>query len=116
MYRKTIGEGVLRKDILNYFQILKRKGLLGTSYLFVGEDDRVILDVAKLISCTEPEGFCDSCWDCKRIEEGNHPDLFTILPDGFSIKIESIREGMRFFSLKSFRLPRKIMIIRVPKP
>ena len=102
----------MREGILNYFRILKKRELLGTSYLFVGEDDRVILDVAKLISCTEGTDFCDSCWDCKRIEEGNHPDLFTILPDGFSIKIESIREGMSFFSLKSFRLRNKIMIVR----
>ncbi len=101
----------MREDILNYFQILKKRDLLGTSYLFVGEDDKAIVDVAKLISCTERLDFCDSCWDCKRIEDGNHPDLFTISPDGFSIKIESIREGMRFFSLKSFRLRRKIMII-----
>jgi len=102
----------LREDILNYFQILKRRELLGTSYLFVGEDDKVIVDVAKLISCSEELDFCGSCWDCKRIEEGNHPDLFTIEPDGFSIKIEQVREGMRFFSLKSFRLRRKIMIIK----
>ena len=102
----------MREDILNYFQILKKRELLGTSYLFVGEDDKVIVDVAKLISCAGELDFCDSCWDCKRIEEGNHPDLFTISPDGFSIKIESIREGMRFFSLKSFRLRRKIMIIK----
>ena len=100
----------MREDILNYFQILKKREFLGTSYLFVGEDIQAILDVAKLISCTENEDFCDSCWDCKRIEEGNHPDLFTISPDGFSIKIESIREGMSFFSLKSFRLKNKIMI------
>jgi len=101
----------LREDILNYFQILKKRDLLGTSYLFVGQDDRAIIDVAKLINCTEGADFCDNCWDCKRIEEGNHPDLLIISPDGFSIKIESIREGMRFFSLKSFRLRRKILII-----
>jgi len=101
----------LREDILNYFSILNKRELLGTSYLFIGEDIQAIVDIAKLISCTKELGFCDSCWDCKRIEEDNHPDLFTISPDGFSIKIESIREGMRFFSLKSFRLKNKIMII-----
>lgn len=101
----------MREDILNYFSILKKRELLGTSYLFIGEDAQVIVDVAKLISCTEEVSFCGNCWDCKRIEEGNHPDLFTISPDGFSIKIESIKEGMRFFSLKGFRLRKKIMII-----
>jgi len=101
----------LREDILNYFKILEKRKILGTSYLFIGEDQGVVLDVAKLISCTQEQGFCDQCWDCKRIEEGNHPDLFTISPDGLSIKIDSIREGIGFFSLKGFRLKKKILII-----
>jgi hypothetical protein len=33
-------------------------------------------------------------------------------PDGFSIKIDKIREGMRFFSLKSYRLKNKVMFIK----
>ena len=102
----------MNRDLLNYFQILKKREILGTSYLFIGEDTSVIGDIVKSISCTESLSFCDSCWDCKRIEGGNHPDLFTLEPDGFSIKIEAIREGMRFFSLKSFRLKNKIMIIK----
>jgi len=98
----------LKDEILNYFQVLKKRGIIGTSYLFIGKGDKVIVDVAKLISCDQEEGFCNSCWDCKRIEQGNHPDLFVIEPDGFSIKIEAIREGMRFFSLKSFRIKRRL--------
>lgn len=101
----------MNRDLLNYFQILKRREILGTSYLFIGEDTSVIGDIVKLISCTESLSFCDRCWDCKRIEDSNHPDLFTVKPDGFSIKIDAIKEGMRFFSLKSFRLRKKIMII-----
>jgi len=101
----------LRKNILNYFQILKKRELLGTSYLFIGEDNQTITDVAKLISCKQELNFCNQCWDCKRIEEGRHPDQFIISPDGLSIKIESIREAIRFFSLKSFQLKRKILIV-----
>jgi len=102
----------LREDILNYFQILEKRELLGTSYLFVGEDQGAVMDVIKSISCTKELSFCNNCWDCKRIEEGNHPDQFIISPEGLSIKIESIREGIKFFSLKSFQLKRKILIIK----
>ncbi|MDP8289630.1 MAG: hypothetical protein P9M02_01485 [Candidatus Susulua stagnicola] len=102
----------MREDILNYFQILEKRKLLGTSYLFVGEDERTVMDVIKSISCTKELSFCNNCWDCKRIEEGNHPDQFIISPEGLSIKIESIREGINFFSLKSFQLKRKILIIK----
>ena len=101
----------MREDIINYFKILEKRDLLGTSYLFVGEDNQTIIDVAKLINCNQELNFCNQCWDCKRIEEGNHPDQFMISPDGLSIKIESIREGISFFSLKSFRLKKKILII-----
>ncbi|MCK4912137.1 MAG: hypothetical protein KAS05_00260 [Candidatus Omnitrophica bacterium] len=102
----------MREDILNYFKILEKRELLGTSYLFVGEDEGTVVDVVKLISCNEELSFCGQCWDCKRIEDGNHPDLHVILPEGLSIKIDSIREGIRFFSLKSFRLKKKILIIK----
>ncbi|MFH1519657.1 MAG: hypothetical protein ABIE75_03695 [Candidatus Omnitrophota bacterium] len=102
----------MSQDLLNYFQILKKRELLGTSYLFIGEDTSLIPDIVKLINCPQDSYFCDSCWDCKRIESGNHPDLFTVEPDGFNVKIETIREGMRFLSLKSFRSKNKVMIIK----
>ncbi len=102
----------MRKKVLNYFQVLKKRELLGSSYLFIGEDTSLVGDVVKLISCPEEAYFCNNCWDCKRIESGNHPDLFTVEPDGFSIKIEAIRQGRRFFSLKSFRLKNKVMVIK----
>lgn len=102
----------MREKVLEYFHILKKRELLGTSYLFIGEDTSLIEDVVKLISCPEDSFFCDKCWDCKRIESGSHPDLLTVEPEGFSIKIEAIRQGRQFFSLKSFRLKNKVMIIK----
>lgn len=102
----------MREEILNYFHTLKKKELLGPAYLFIGEDTSLISDIVKLISCPEESYACDNCWDCRRIEAGSHPDLCIIEPDGFSIKIEAIREGIGFFSLKSFRLRNKVMVIK----
>jgi len=102
----------LSQDLLQYFQILKKQNTLGTSYLFIGQDASLVNDIIKLISCPQEAGPCSSCWDCKRIDDRKHPDIFTIAPDGFSIKISSIREGIRFFSLKGYRLAKKIMIIK----
>jgi len=102
----------LREEILNYFHILKKRELIGSSYLFIGEDTSLIGDIAKLISCSRDSYFCDNCWDCRRIESGNHPYLCTIEHDGFSIKIEAIREGIRFFSLYRIQLENKIIIIK----
>ncbi len=42
----------------------------------------------------EPCGQCDSCL---QFSSGNHPDYFTVCPDGRSIKIEQLRSLRRFF-------------------
>ena len=102
----------MREEILSYFHILKKRELLGSSYLFIGEDTSLIGDIVKLISCSRDLYFCNNCWDCRRIESGNHPDLFIIEPDGLSIKIEAIRKGIHFFFLKSFQLKNKVMVIK----
>jgi hypothetical protein len=99
-----------KQEILNYFNILKTNSFLGSSYLFVGEDFSLVSDIAKLINCKND--FCNSCWDCKQIERGTHPDLFIVEPQELTIKIEQIREAIRFLSLKSFKLKNKILVIK----
>lgn len=101
-----------REQILNYFRYIDERGLLGTSYLFVGKDDGLVSDIVKTLSCASGHIFCDVCWDCKRINQGSHPDVRVIEPEGFTISIDAMRQGMRLLSLKSFRLVRKYMIVR----
>lgn len=100
------------KKVLNYFDILNKKNMLGTSYLFIGNNPALVKEIFKLISCARDEYFCDSCWDCKAIDQDNHPDLFIVRPEPNFIKIESIREAQKFLALKSFRLKKKILFIR----
>jgi DNA polymerase III delta subunit-like protein len=99
------------KSILNYFDIAIKNGILGSSYLFIGKDHSFVFDIARLIGCSKDDIFCGSCWDCRQISAGNHPDVFIIKPDGFTIKIDSVRQSIRFLSLKSYSLKRKIVII-----
>jgi len=101
-----------QEKILSYFQHSYQQGRLGTSYLFIGNPDNLLLDVIKLLSCTSNGFFCDVCWDCKRINQGTHPDVYFIQPEAFTIKIDAVRQGIRFLSLKSFCLPRKYLIIK----
>ena len=100
------------KEILNYFDILKKRNSLGTSYLFVGEDIAVVYDIIKTIGCEVSMAFCGSCWDCKKLQEGNHPDLFIAQPQGLTLKIETIRQAIQFLFLKSFKLKKKFVIIK----
>ncbi len=99
-----------KSEILNYFDILKKNSFLGSSYLFIGEDFSLVSDIAKLINCKND--FCNNCWDCRQIERGTHPDLFVVEPQELTIKIEQIREAIRFLSLKSFNLKNKVLIIK----
>ena len=101
-----------KKEVLDYFVALKKHGFVGPSYLFIGEDFSLVMDIVKLINCTEGLCFCDDCWDCRRIHQGGHPDLFLVEPENFTVKIDAVREGIRFLSLKGFRLKNKTLIVK----
>ena len=100
------------KEILNYFGILEKRNSLGTSYLFVGEDIAVVYDIIKTIGCEASMSFCGNCWDCKKLQYGSHPDLFIAQPQGLTLKIETIRQAIKFLFLKSFKLKKKFVIIK----
>lgn len=98
--------------ILKYFSLLKNYNLIGSSYLFIGDNIEVVKDVIKLVNCKDNEFYCGQCWDCRKIEDLNHPDIFVVMPGLVSIKIESIRESIRSLSLKSFCLKRKVVLMQ----
>lgn len=100
------------KKIINYFDILKSKNIIGSSYIFIGNNFLIINKLLKLINCTESEQFCSNCWSCRRIDDQNHPDLFVVEPDGVSIKISQVREAIRFLSRSSYYAPKKNLIIK----
>ncbi len=102
----------MQDRVLSYFKILKEKKRLGNSYLFIGDNFPVVKKVIKLVLCQEAEGFCNSCWHCQAIEREFHPDLFIVSPTNLTIRIESIREIIRFLSLKSFSAERKVVVLK----
>lgn len=98
--------------IIDYFRTLKRNKVIGVSYLFIGDNFPLVKEVIKLINCREDEVSCGSCWDCQRLEDSRHPDLLILEPEGMTLKIEAIRQAQQFLSLKSFRLMRKVLVIK----
>jgi hypothetical protein len=99
--------------ILNYFSLLKKREIIGKSYLFVGDDFSLVKKIIKLINCDENEGyFCDNCLNCSKIDKLNHPDLFLAEPKTLSITIEDIKEAQQFLRLKGFSISRKTVIIK----
>ncbi|MCF7886899.1 MAG: hypothetical protein K9L71_00605 [Candidatus Omnitrophica bacterium] len=100
------------EKIIDYFTVLKSRKIIGSSYIFIGDQFLIINRLIKLINCIENSQFCNQCWSCKRIDDGHHPDLLVVKPDPINIKINQIREAIRFLSRRSFYSPKKTLIIK----
>jgi DNA polymerase-3 subunit delta' len=67
------------------------------AYLFCGPEGvgkkKSALELAKALNCDNPgpEGGCDQCPSCRKIENRIHPDLIHLEPEGVHIRIEQIR-------------------------
>ena len=58
----------------------------------------------------DPEGECRSC---RRAEEGIHPDLMTLLPEGVGqIRVERVREALAFAAGRPYEGLRRV--VRIP--
>jgi len=84
------------RAIQNLKQSLKRDKL-HHAYLFSGPEGvgkkKTALELAKALNCDQPgpEGACDQCPSCRKMERQIHPDFIHIKPEGASIRIEQIR-------------------------
>jgi DNA polymerase III subunit delta' len=76
-----------------------KTGKLHHAYLFSGLDGigkkKTALELAKALNCRRPgpEGSCDQCDSCLKLEKGSHPDFIHLQPEGTSqfIRIHQIR-------------------------
>src|SRR5437868_6828853 len=73
------------------------------------------LMIAKALNCTQspPDGFCDQCPNCRKINCGSHPDVMTnsVEDEATQIKIAQIRRIVEMLDLKPFEGRNKIFII-----
>ncbi|WP_046173292.1 DNA polymerase III subunit delta' [Domibacillus indicus] len=88
------------------------------AYLFEGDPGtgkkETAMLFAKSLFCLEPQDQyipCGSCINCRRIENGNHPDLHSIEPDGLSIKKEQIHYLQREFTKTAVESGWKVYIV-----
>jgi DNA polymerase III subunit delta' len=67
------------------------------AYLFSGPEGvgkkMTAQELAKALNCDQPgpEGGCDQCPSCRKIEKQVHPDFIHLKPEGANIRIEQIR-------------------------
>ena len=104
-------------DTIVYRQLYSGLKKLSHAYLFnlnnnVYAED-MIMSFVKSIMCkyhTDREEY-NNCYVCKRIDDGNFPDLKRIYPDGMWIKKEQLDELQQTFSTKPIESLRRCYII-----
>lgn len=101
-------------------EILRKSISLGRTshaYLFVGPKGagkrELALQLAKSLFCPNGEDgeSCDYCSVCKRIDHGNHPDLYTLPAEGGTIPLDLIRSLQEEMNMKPFEAGYRIYII-----
>jgi DNA polymerase-3 subunit delta' len=94
------------------------KNRVAHAYLFEGirgtGKKELCLLLTKALFCDSLIGGykpCESCNNCRRINNGNHPDVHKIEPDGLSIKKQQIQDLQEEFSKKGVESSKKVYMI-----
>ncbi|MEH7118899.1 DNA polymerase III subunit delta' [Neobacillus vireti] len=108
----------LQPTVLRMLKNSLLKNRVAHAYLFEGMrgtgKKEIALLLTKSLFCEQlVEGFkpCESCNNCLRINNGNHPDVHIVEPDGLSIKVEQIRNLQAEFSKKGVESLNKVYLI-----
>ncbi|HBG04646.1 MAG: DNA polymerase III subunit delta' [Geobacteraceae bacterium GWC2_58_44] len=89
-------------------------GRVAHAYLFSGIEGcgkrKSALAFIQAVFCGREEA-CGVCSCCKKVANGQHPDLHILEPDGAFIKIDQVRELQKELSYRPFEAPKKACII-----
>jgi DNA polymerase-3 subunit delta' len=114
----ALGEIIGHRRQLEILRLALKSGRLHHAYLFVGPEGigkrTLAIALAKAVHCSDSsDDFCGSCVNCRRIADGNHPDvrIIELLAGKKEISIQQVREFERELNYRSFTGKRKIMIV-----
>ncbi|HIE30619.1 TPA: DNA polymerase III subunit delta' [Candidatus Poribacteria bacterium] len=118
MFNQVIGH---QKNI-ELLQNILRTNKIAAAYLFAGPPnigkEFVAINFAKALNCLEGSvrhfpyaDACDKCLSCRKIDDGNHPDVRIIRPEGAWMKIDQIRLLQRQISRRPLEGRYKVYIL-----
>jgi DNA polymerase-3 subunit delta' len=71
---------------------------------------REAIRIASALLCAG-HGESRSCSTCRRVAEESHPDFLHVAPDGLQIKVEAVREAIRFGVGRPYEAPARVVWI-----
>jgi DNA polymerase III subunit delta' len=91
---------------------------IGHAYLFSGipavGKKTIAWEFVKALNCEKEDALHDSCGECsscRKIQRGNHPDVFSVEADGQFIRIDAIREIQEQMKCKPLEARRRVFVI-----
>jgi DNA polymerase-3 subunit delta' len=91
---------------------------IGHAYLFSGISavgkKTIAREFVKALNCEKEDALHDSCGECsscRKIQRGNHPDVFSVEADGQFIRIDAIREIQEQMKCKPLEARRRVFVI-----
>lgn len=108
----TKSQGIALRSFSNSLS----NGRLAHAYLLSGEEGTPLLEMAiymaKSILCDNPSPLADlTCRTCKRIDEGNYPDLVILNGEDETLKKEAINDLLELFSKTPLEKKGKLIYI-----
>lgn len=96
------------------FKIFMREDSLSNVYIINGERGSgkglAAKEIAKYLNCTGKVKPCDSCRNCKSIEAGSFPDVYTLMP-ARAIGVDDIRDIIERSAVRPYTSRYKVFII-----
>lgn len=100
---------------ITQLQKLLAEGTMPHALLFVGPEGigkfLVATIIAAALFCEGQQKPCGKCQSCLHLSAKNHPDLFTVEPDGQTIKIEQVRNLQSNIALAPYMANKRVVII-----
>ena len=117
MTRSTEELLTLQPVVMKQLQTIFEKNRMAHAYIFDGEKStgktEVMKFFVKLLLCESPNQNvpCETCRNCRRIDNGNHTNVKEIMPDGTVIKIDQIRDLISEMKMVGVESGRKVYVI-----